>query len=375
MSSFKNWSDNRHDYAREWKKKTGGKVLGYFCTYLPEEILYAADVLPVRIFGQHGSDIGISSAHIYDMYCPFSRSCLAEGLKGKYDYLDGVAIAQSCMHIRQAFWSWQKHLPVEYSYYIYMPHGVQSKGRYEYYRGELVEFKESLEKWLGRTISDADLDKGIDIVRKNKESMRKIWEFRKNDRPLITGLEAMEIVFSSQVTDKREHNEALEQLITELPDRKVDRETGTRLMIIGSEDDDREFTKMVEEGLSLPATFVIEDHCVGSRYFWNDFTPGEDRLASIARWYLDRPPCPSKDWPKRLRFSHIKNLIQEYKVEAAILMQQKFCDPHELDIPALKTYLDELDIPYYLIEFDVLVPAGQLKTRVEAFLETRVELV
>ena len=47
------WERNRHEYAQDWQKRTGGKVMGYFCTYVPEEILYAAGVLPVRILGSH----------------------------------------------------------------------------------------------------------------------------------------------------------------------------------------------------------------------------------------------------------------------------------------------------------------------------------
>jgi len=367
---FQQWADNRHDYAREWKKKNGGKVVGYFCTYMPEEILYAADLLPVRIFGSHEPDISIVEPHIFGMYCPVCRGCLAEGLKGRYEYLNGIVLAQSCMHMRQAFWSWEMHIPIEYSHYMWMPHGVQVKGRYEYFRSELVLFKESLEKWIGKKISDDDLDRGIDICNTNCRLLRQIYEFRKQDNPPVTGEEAMEAVLSSQTCDKKEHNKVLKGFLKKLPNRKLDRDQGTRLMIIGSEDDDREFTKMIEQGLSLPATLVIEEHCVGTRYFWNDVVPEKDRLMAIGRRYLDRIPCPSKDWPERLRFPHILNLIKEYKVEGVILMQQKFCDPHETDIPPLTKLLKENGIPTYFVELDTTVALGQFRTRLEAFLET-----
>ncbi len=375
MSKFRDWADNRHDYAKAWKQRTGGKVMGYFCTYMPEEILYAADILPVRVFGGHDAEISIVEPYIFGMFCPFCRDCLAQGLKGKYNYLDGIGIAQSCLHIRQTFYAWQQYIPHEFDYYLYMPHGVQNPGRYEFLRGELARFKKDLEKWLGRDITDADLDKGIEICNTNRRLMKQVWQSRKQDAPAITGLEAMEIAMSSQVIDKRENSEALRELLEELPHRKLNRETGTRLMIIGSEDDDREFTKMVEQNMNLPATFVIEEHCVGSRYFWNEVIPEEDRLMAIARRYLDRVPCPSKDWPVRARFPHILNLTTEYNVEAVILMQQKFCDPHELDMPALKQFLEEKGIRYYFLEFDVTVPVGQFRTRMEAFLETMVELI
>ena len=373
---FKGWVDKRHDYAREWKEKTGGKVVGYLCTYVPIEIFYAADILPVRILGGHKPST-LVEPHIYSsMFCPFCRDCLGQGLEGKYDYLDGIMLAQSCLHIRQTFWSWQKHIPLEYSRYLYMPHSVQGKGSYDYLRGEVERFKQSVEEWIGRKITNQDLDRGIEICNANRRLMKQVYEFRKKSDPPITGLGSLEVALSSQMVEKNEHNEALKELLGKLPQRKLDRETGSRLMIVGSEDDDRGFFEMVEQRLSLPASIVIEEHCTGSRDFWNEVIPQEDRLMAIAARYLDRPPCPSKDWPERKRFSHIANLVKEFNVEGAILMQQKFCDPHELDMPALKAFFEkELDIPTYFLEFDMTVPSGQFRIRVEAFLETMVDFL
>lgn len=375
MEKFAQWGDKRHEYAKEWKKRTGGKVMGYMCTYVPEEILYAADILPVRILGSHEAPTAAEPYLFAGLLCPFCRDCLSQGLKGRYDYLDGMVIAQSCFAMRPVFWSWVQHIGIDYHYYIMMNHGVQTTPRYKFLTRELEEFKKSIEGWVGKTITDKDLDKGIEIMNTNRRLTRQVYEFRKKDAPPITGLETMEIAVSSQMVDKREHSEALRRLLKKLPERKLNRETGTRLMIIGSEDDDREFVKMVEEQMSLPATFVIEDHCTGSRYFWNEVIPQENRVAAIAARYLDRPPCPSKDWPLKLRWDHILKLAKEYKVEGAIVMQQKFCEPHELDTPELRKFLEKNGIPTYFLEFDVTVPVGQFKTRVEAFLETMVELV
>jgi len=375
MRQFHDWCEQPHQYAEEWKKSNSGKVLGYFCTYMPDEILYAADILPVRIFGGHEADIGVADSHIHSMYCPYCRDCLSRGLKGVYNYLDGIGIAQSCLHMRQAFWSWKKEIPREFSYYLYMPHGNQCRGSSEYLVAELAKFKSAVEAWIGRSISDEDLDRGIETCNTNRRLMRQIWEYRKNPSPAITGLEAMQIVMSSQVVDKREHNEALKEFIAMLPNRKPERETGTRLAAIGSENDDRRFVAMVEQELTMPATFVIEEHCVGARYFWNEVIPAEDRLASIAKRYLDRPPCPSKDWPVRRRFEHLEELIRDWNVEGVLLIAQKFCSPQALDMPALTDYLQKKGLPVLRLEIDVTIPVGQFRTRVEAFLEMMSDLI
>lgn len=365
IGMFQEWYENRHEYAKEWKKNTGGKVLGFFCTYVPEEILYAADILPVRILASHEPQ-NVTEPHIFGMYCPLCRECLTQGLQDRYDYLDGVMISQSCLPIPQAFTSRQLHIPVPFCYYL-PPHQVQSPWAQLCLAAELAEFKKSIEEWTGKKITDADLDRGMEILDESRLLMGQAFETRKKDNPPMTGLEAMYLRVSSQSIDKREHNRVLKDVLEKkLPARNLKLGDQIRLMILGSEDDDTEFVKMVE---SLNAKIVIDDRCTGNRYFWNEVIPADDRLAAIAARYVDRPPCPTKDWPLRRRLDHILKLAKDWRAQGTIIIQQKFCDPHELDIPALRQALDGVGVPSLFLELDVTVPLGQFKIRVEAFLE------
>ncbi|MHC4930952.1 MAG: 2-hydroxyacyl-CoA dehydratase [Planctomycetota bacterium] len=362
METFSLWYDARHEYAREWKRKNGGKVLGYFCTYFPEEILYAAQALPVRIMGSH-EQREVTEPPDIGMACPFCHGCVTQGLEGHYDYLDGIGVAQSCLPIRQAYADWQLRFPTEFDYCLPMPDDVESL------RGELEQFMKAVQEWTGRRITGDDLLPGIEIVNQSRRLMREVYDLRKTPEPPVTGLESMYMVVAGQMVDKRDHNAELEMVLPRLKDGSLDRETGTRLMIIGSEVDNRAFLDMVE---SLGATVVVDEHCTGSRYFWNEVEPeGADPLTAIARRYLDRPPCPSRDWPHRSRIDHTLRLARNHDVHGAIIVQQKACGPHERDIPALMTALEEsADVPSLLLEFDVTVPIGQLRFRCEAFLET-----
>ncbi len=365
IEMFQEWYENRHEYAKDWKDKTGGKVLGYFCTYIPEEICLAADILPVRILGSHEPQ-DVTEPHIFAMYCPFCRDCLAQGLEGKFDYLDGIMMAQSCLHIRQAYTSWELHVPVDWSYYLPMPHHVQSPRAIPYMVGELKAFKEAIEKWTGKEITDDDLARGIDIMNRNRQLMKQVYELRKREEPPLNGVESMYMVVSSQMVDKEEHSRVVEDSLKELDNRTLGQPVGTRLMVLGSENDDHEFIDMVE---SCGSTFVIDDHCTGTRYFWDEVSPDGDPLTAIANRYVNRIPCPSKDWPVRTRVPHILSLAEDWDVSGAVILQQKFCDPHELDIPAIKNALEGQGLTTLFLELDVTVPVGQFKTRVEAFLE------
>ncbi len=373
FGTFKEWYENRHDYARDLKRRTDCKVMGYFCTYTPEEILYAFDIVPVRILGAHDpQSFGVASPYIFGMYCPFCRDVLAQAVLKKYDYLDGIFIGQSCIHVRQSFWSWEHHFNPGFSYYLPAPMNVVDKSTsLPFFVKELEKCIAALEDWTGKKITDSDLQRGIEIVNNDRKLMKKVYEYRKMDNPKVTGLESLYLVVSSQMTDKREHASEIEKILPSLEERTMDRECGVRLMTTGSENDDVEFLKLIENESVIPATVVVEDHCTGTRYFWDEVEPEDDPVLSIAKRYLKRTPCPSRDWaPERYRFKRILEFAKDYNVQGAIVVQQKFCDPHEIDIPALKKFLEDNGVKTYFLELDITVPKGQFKIRLEAFLET-----
>ncbi|MBI4289450.1 MAG: 2-hydroxyacyl-CoA dehydratase [Chloroflexi bacterium] len=357
----------RHQYAREWKARTGGKVVGFFCTYVPEEIVYAAGMLPVRLFGAHQPQ-EVSERHIATMYCPYCRDVLAQGLLGRYDYLDGVVMANSCIHLRQAFESWRIHVPASFTYFLYMPCNVRQAAAVEVLTGELREFQSALESWGGRTISKTALKKAISVYDTNRRLLKQAYELRKADNPPIGGTEALDAVLAAQTMDKQEHSKLLSGAL-EGWKRSSTARKGARLMVVGSEDDDIGLVQLIE---SLGAVVVTDESCTGTRYFWNESEPDGDPLSAIARRYLKRPPCPSKDIDdeephQRLKF--ILDLAQQYRVKGVVILQQKFCHPHELDYPNLVKALQEKGLPAVHLEMDITIPYGQFRTRIEAFME------
>jgi benzoyl-CoA reductase subunit C len=363
--------NDRHRYAREWKERTGRGVVGYLCTYVPEEVLYAAGMLPVRILGSH-EPADITEPHVFGMYCPHSRDCLAQGLRGKYDYLDGLINAHSCIHIRQTFASWQRHAPVPFSHYLFMPPHTQGPHALDCLIGGLADLKRALEEWHGQPIAQESLMNAVEVYNTNRRLMRQIYELRKTDPPPLSGAEAMEMVLAGMCMDKQEHNVLLQEALQELPDR-LGRAAEIRLMTLGSENDDVEFIQLLE---SFGANIVIDDLCTGSRYFWNEVIPDGDYLSAIAARYINRPPCPVKDLVERRRLPHILDLAKEWGVQGVVIGHQKFCDPHQYDLPAIESMLKKNGIPILFLEYDVTIPAGQVRTRIEAFIETlQLELI
>jgi benzoyl-CoA reductase subunit C len=367
MERFQKLLEDPHKYAKEWKAKTGGKVLGYFCHYFPEELVYAAGVLPVRILSQPDTD-GISQRYMYGAFCPNSLGILAQGLKGNYDYLDGIGHAECCMLVRGAVANWWEQVPTSYRYYVAMPSQLDNPWAKTFLRAEMSAFKKDLEKWTGKTITEEALDHAIDVYNTSRSLMRQVYELRRTDKPKVSGAEAFEMILSSQIMDKEEHNKLLKDAISKLPQRKETNNTGPRLMLVGSEISDTKLIRLIE---SLGATIAIDGLCNGSSYIWNNIVPQKDRLLALAQRYLDKEPrCPVKDNRFRRRPSQLMALALDYNVQGVIYAIEKFCHPHQFDRPPIEAALKERYIPIHNIEYDGTIPVIEFQTRIEAFIDT-----
>ena len=137
-------------------------------------------------------------------------------------------------------------------------------------------------------------------------------------------------------------------------------------MLIGTAGDDIEIIRLIE---SLGGNVVIDDHCTGSRYFWNQVVHEKDQLSALASRYINKPLCPIRDLDVNVRLGHIWELIKDYNVRGVIFLQQRFCDPMEYDISYMQPPLEEKGIHTLTLELDVINPLGQFRTRIEAFLE------
>jgi benzoyl-CoA reductase subunit C len=175
MGSLHDVIVNHHQYAQAWKEKTGGKVFGYLCSYCPEEILYAAGILPVRVVGSHEPP-NITETHVSNRTCLFGRDILAQGLLGRYSYLDGIVLTHACQHIQLMFHRWRLHVPTPFKYLIYFPTLITSRGAKSLITANLKTFATSLEDWLVKPISIERLDNAIQVYNSKCRLLRELYE-------------------------------------------------------------------------------------------------------------------------------------------------------------------------------------------------------
>jgi benzoyl-CoA reductase subunit C len=347
------------------RKEQGQKIVGWMCLYVPEEILAAAGTLPIRVMG--GAErTPMSDAHLYTNACSFVRSCLEEALTDNLKFLDGFVVANTCDHIRRLFDVWCQYLKLPFTHIISLPFKIDDL-TLDFYTQQLRDFKEKIECFVGQSITDDALNKAIGEYNKTRQLLRQLYELRAGDNPPITGAETMEIVKASMIMPKEAYNAMLEDFLNELSSRKVDTDHHIRLMVMGSELDNPDYLKIIEESGGL---IVADDLCIGSRYFWNQVVPEQDPIRALARRYLTNAPCP-RIRPNDVRKSYLKEMVENFRVDAAIYETIKFCDIYGVYYPMAKTYLAELGLPILGLDREYsMAGLGQMKTRVQAFLES-----
>ncbi len=363
LTPFKNLLLSRHNVARDWKAR-GKPVIGWNCTYVPEEIIHAAGALPVMVFGKLGST-KLADVHLPINTCSFARGSFDSALKGDYDYLDGIVASNSCDNRDKIFDMWMFHVDIPYMHFINTPH-TRTKVTHNFFYEEISRFKTSLEKTFDETISKDSLEEAISVYNENRLLLKKVYDLRKSEPPLISGVEALEIVLSSMIAPKEEHNRLLRYLLTEVSNRDESPKTGARLLVSGSVIDNPELLKIVE---AAGGSVVADDLCTGSKYFWKLVDSDVDPLCAITERYLNNIPS-SFMFDSEERFGHTIEMAKQFNVEAAIIFVLKFCDTHMFDAPQLMDGLKAIGLPVICLEWErSLSGIGQLKTRIQAFLE------
>jgi bzd-type benzoyl-CoA reductase N subunit len=348
-------------------KQEGRKVFGWLCTYVPEEVIHAAGVLPVRITG-YSQEIELEdgNAYLYINNCSFSRSCLQLGLRGEYDYLDGLVAGSTCDGARRLFDLWVHYVKVPFHYILTVPRKYTERAHHLYYE-QVAAFKQSLEKYLGGEITDASLLHSIQVYNESRELLKRLYELRKLDRPRITGAETMEVLNASFRMPKELFSGYLTQLLAELTESEAEHKSRARLMVTGSVMNNPEFIRSIEE---LGALVVTDELCTSTRY-WSDPVILDDRppLEAISRRYLNNFPC-ARMVPSDDRFDRILQLVHDYKVDGVISQVIRYCVPYAHDLPLITERLKQTGVPTLALDVEYGTSgSGQIRTRVQAFLE------
>ena len=356
-------------------KNEGKKIIGYFCSHLPLEMVTAMGFIPFRIQGSINETITKADSIIPTVVCPILRSSLDLNLKGYYDFLSGFVAAHSCDCQEKLARIWADELSLEFHHFIDLPHVIRPNS-IKQFKAKLKIFQKALELFSGESLTENKLIKEIAKHNKQRSLVNKLYKLRMEDPPLLSGSEALKTTIALMCLPIEEGNVIIEEIISEVNMRnKIAKNKGVRLMIWGSPLTEINFIEMIE---NLGAHVVMDDICVGSRHFWPKVEVTEDPFDGLVKRYMEDIKCPrifrdtygSFDDDIESRFGYLKTFAEQWQVNGIVLEVVKYCDTHGFEVPGVKAYFEKLGIPVLYHEHDYTKTSeAQLKNRLQAFLE------
>jgi bzd-type benzoyl-CoA reductase N subunit len=357
-----------YDQAKQWKQETSRKIIGYFCSYTPEEIIHAAGALPLRIFG---SEDGIAKAdgHLQAYCCSLAKGGLEEALAGRLSFLDGTVFPHTCDTMQRLSDIWRLNAGFPFHFDIVLPAKLNSESSFHYMVAILHKFKSDLERVLGIEITNDRLREALRLCNQIRKSLEEIYLLRSENPAIISGSEIYEMMKAAMVMDRAEFLASVTQLLSEAKSEKKinEKNRNKRIILTGGICNHPDIYSILEES---GGAVIWDDLCTGARYFNGQMDETIDPIEAIARRYFERIICPTKHRDTTCRGENLVKIAKEKQADGVIFLFLKFCDPHAFDYPYLKEYLDHEGVPNMLLEVEGQIPAmGQLRTRVEAFVE------
>jgi benzoyl-CoA reductase/2-hydroxyglutaryl-CoA dehydratase subunit BcrC/BadD/HgdB len=353
--------------VKDWKAR-GKRVIGYVGPGVPEEMIHAAKMLPLRVSCDNEPvPVDKVDAYLMPNVSSFARSVFQTVLDGKWDFLDGVVTSVTNEGSRRMHDNWLAYKRRPYMDALYLPL-KQTEHAVDMYLADLEDWRNRISEFRGARIVDRDLRRSIEVYNRGRKLMQQLYELRKGERPPVTGAETLEVIKAATRLPREQFNQLLEQLLDEIKRTGREIKKGRRLMVLGSQIENSTWIEAIE---ALDAVVVTDELEAGTRYFWGTVDTKLPPMEALARYYISGRPPGTRIWPAGKRFEHIFNMAGQYKVDGVISETLRSDVEYGHDKLFLDKEMKERGIP--ILELDVEYgesASGQMRTRVEAFLET-----
>lgn len=342
-------------------------LIGYFCSYVPEEIIIASGAKPVRLCcGGDNYYTTIGETYLGESICPFAKICVAYKVKPGDPYfknLDGVIFVHTCDAMRRVADTWKANFKIPV-FELGLPRVFSTEG-YNYFEAEIILLKETLETWIGKRITNEGLSHNIRLNNRVRKIILTLYDLRKTLCVEIKGSDFARVLKAWCYLDKSSFLSLDAELIEDA--KKVPfNQNQTRLLLTGSlvAFGDEDFLHLLEEA---GCNVVIEDTCLGYRFFENLVDETKEPIQALAERYYWQTPCGrAREWEKRLR--NIRRLFYEFRAQGILHHTLKFCDSYGIEAYLLQKTLGK-DIPVLVVDRDYSSDLDRLRTRIEAFNE------
>lgn len=364
-------ADDPGTYARDWKARTGGRVVGSFPMHFPAEAAHATGALPV-ILQEAQAPITVGHASIYPFFCGYTRSVVDQAAKGELAWLDAIMFGDHCVQVLSAADMIRFRMPDTPVHFYQLIPSLRDAWSEENAVRILRRLIDGLHETLGLEATEAALRDSIALFNRNRSLIRSLYARRQAGTVALSAGAMQHIVKSSMVMDKAEHNALLQRLTDELPvTSRV--ETGRVPLYLSGhlcQAPKLDVLAMIEEcGVDV----IGDDLYHGWRFVATDVDDTNDPVRALARWYIGRngrAPCPTRIDTKADWDGWLLKEVREMGAAGMVVLMAKFCEPHYFYYPRIKATFAAAGVPELLLETEhELIAAGNLRTRVESFVE------
>lgn len=358
-------------------QQNGEKVVGMYCMYSPQEVPLALGAKTVSLCGTSNNPIEEAEKVLPRNLCPLIKSSYGFAVTDTcpYYYFSDLVIAETtCDGKKKMYEEMQKIKPM---HLMELPQSQVGEKNLEFWHDELKILKKYLEDFYKEEITDEMLTDAIILMNRERDVYRKLHQMNMNKPALLSGVDMLLAQWARGFNvDKEKGLAIIEELIEEMEEMKAKglslfTEENPRILVtgtpmgLGSE----KLVRILEEA---GASVVAIENCTGYKPIDTNISLDKDPLLAIAEKYLELP-CSCMT-PNEGRFDLVKRLAVDYEVDGIVDLAWQACHTYTIESYGLREFIrEELDLPFLQIETDYSdSDVGQLRTRVEAFLETMV---
>lgn len=357
----------------------GRHAVGYTCYHMPEVLLNLDNCFSVRMRAPRTGSLEISTYYMTNYLCGYTKALLERGIEGGYSFLSALAGGETCTEMNRTLEHFELlHLVKNENFFVSfidVPFKVTPHGLRHYENQITKKVLEPLHERYGTDISDEAVRRAVESHNEVCRIISEIGEFRKLNNPPITGYEFHVLCLVSYCCPKDLIVDKLRETLEEIKTRKADEKSAfrARVAVVGSEIDDLDFTRTVEQSGAL---IVADRFCFGSfpgrqEIILNDDEPA---LTQVCRVYQESSQCPRYMAKEKVqgRYDFVDKLCRDFMAQGIIYEQMKFCEFWGYERALASHVMTELyNYPTVAIDREYTGNAsGQLRTRVQAFVES-----
>jgi benzoyl-CoA reductase subunit C len=358
-------TDMEYPTVRRWRQE-GGKVLGHFQVYFPEEIAHAAGMLPFKLRGAPVSPRK-SDSRFGSYLCSILKTSLELAMNDQVE-LDMFVTHPICDAARNLAAIWERNFTYPCQI-LYLPQNANSTHAVEYLRNEYQRLLNDIEVVAGRKVREEDLRHSITVFNQNRDLIRKLYAIKRDSPWLISIQDAYALVVVGGMIPREEHNELLEAVLPMVESRDFKRQDKIRVVFEGGFCEQPSLDMLMT--MDRYCYLVDDDLLIGLRWILEDVPIDGDPLYNLAEAYLEKSSySPVQHDLRKQKEDMLLKRIKDAKANAAIVTAAKMCEPGLEEQVAYTHALEEEDMPYFVSEFEEnMTSFDHLEIQLETFVE------